>query len=182
MKIIQSTSGFTLIEIIIVITMIGILLSMGTIPYNYYMDRSRVERTIDQIAQEWVLAHNSVKNGVLTNDKSHNAHLYIELEKWANSIVIQSSTGWDSLRHSYKTIPLDFNIEIQSFSGVIFWSAIGVTYQISLPYGMGMFFTGAIGANPSFWSTGVTMIIWYPGATEESGRARKILLRPYFDN
>ena len=81
MKITQSTSGFTLMEMIIVITMIGILLSMGTIPYNYYMDRSRVERTIDQIAQEWVLAHNSVKNGVLTNDKSHNAHLYIELEK-----------------------------------------------------------------------------------------------------
>ena len=45
------------------------------------LERSRVERTIDQIAQEWVLAHNSVKNGVLTNDKSHNAHLYIELEK-----------------------------------------------------------------------------------------------------
>lgn len=161
--------------------MISILLSIGMIPYNYYMDRSRVERTIDQIAQEWVLAHNSVKNGVLTNDKNHNAHLYIELEKGSNSIIITSSTWGDSLRSLYKTISLDSNIEIQSFSGIILWS-MGVTYEISPPYGTGIFFTGAIGVNPSFWSTGITMIIWYPGATEESGRARKILLRPYFDN
>lgn len=167
---------------IIVITMIGILLSIGTIPYNYYMDRSRVERTIDQIAQEWVLAHNSVKNGVLTSDKNHNAHLYIELEKWSRSIKIESSTGGNLPRSPYKMIPLDSNIEIQSFSGITLGSATGITYEISPPYGTGMFFTGSIGDNPSFWSTGVTMIIGYPGATEESGRARKILLRPYYDN
>lgn len=53
-------------EMIIVITIIGILMSIVTLPYNYYMDRSRVERTIDSIAQEWMLAHNNVRNGVLT--------------------------------------------------------------------------------------------------------------------
>ncbi len=80
-------------EMIIVITIIGILMSIVTLPYNYYMDRSRVERTIDSIAQEWMLAHNNVRNGVLTVAKDHNAYLFVELEKGKDGITLWSSTG-----------------------------------------------------------------------------------------
>ncbi len=182
MKNSQNTSGFTLMEMIIVITIIGILMSIVTLPYNYYMDRSRVERTIDSIAQEWMLAHNNVRNGVLTVAKDHNAYLFVELEKGKDGITLWSSTGWDSPRTLYKTISFDRNIQIQDFSGISLGTATGITYEIMPPYGKWAFFTGALDQNPTFGSTGITMTIGYMGASEESGRARKILLRPYYDN
>lgn len=55
----------------IVIAMIMILMSIGMVPYGYYMDRAQVEKTIDGITQEWVLAHNSVRNGILYDRDHH---------------------------------------------------------------------------------------------------------------
>jgi prepilin-type N-terminal cleavage/methylation domain-containing protein len=54
-------SGFTLIEIMIVISMIAILLSTGIFPYSYYMERARVEKTVDKISQEWIIAHQNIR-------------------------------------------------------------------------------------------------------------------------
>lgn len=71
-----SHSGFTLVEIMIVITLVVILMGIALFPYDYYMDRSRVEKNIDMVAQEWILAHNDIKNGLLYDASSH-AHLYL---------------------------------------------------------------------------------------------------------
>lgn len=57
----KNTSGFTLIEMIIVIAIISILLGIGMFPYGYYMQRAYTERAADGIAQEWILAHKSIR-------------------------------------------------------------------------------------------------------------------------
>lgn len=67
-------------ELMIVISMMMILMSIGMIPYGIYMDRAQVEKTIDSISQEWVLAHNSVRNGILY-DGIHHGILFLKLEK-----------------------------------------------------------------------------------------------------
>lgn len=60
----KKTSGFTLIEIIVVITILMILLGIGLFPYGYYMQRAYTERAADGIAQEWVLAHKAIRSGI----------------------------------------------------------------------------------------------------------------------
>lgn len=157
------------------ITMIAILMGIALFPYGYYMDRSRVEKNIDSISQEWILAHNDVKNGILYDTGSH-AHLYLHFATGAESVDIYMSTGGTSPQKIYKTIPLDSNVRIQSFSGIELGSASGIIYHIEPPYGYGKFSTG--GTEISL--TGITMTIGYPGASLASGRARQILLRPYY--
>jgi prepilin-type N-terminal cleavage/methylation domain-containing protein len=43
----KKTSGFTLIEMIIVMAIISILLGIGMFPYGYYMQRAYTERAAD---------------------------------------------------------------------------------------------------------------------------------------
>lgn len=61
MYFLRNSSGFTLIELMIVIAMMAILIGSGIFPYAYYMDRARVEKTIDTISQEWIIAHQKIK-------------------------------------------------------------------------------------------------------------------------
>jgi len=147
-------SGFTLVELMIVISMIMILMGISLFPYNYYMDRARVEKNIDTISQEWILAHNDVKNGILYDTES-NAHLYVYLFTGSNQMDIYMSTGGASPQKLYKSVALDRGIEIQSFSGIDLGSATGVIYHIIPPYALGMYATGST----EYALTGITMTI-----------------------
>lgn len=104
--------GFTLVELMIVISMIIILMGITLFPYNYYMDRSRIEKDGDLIAQEWILAHNDVKNGLLYSPDAH-AHLYLTFQTGASSILLSVSTGGTSPDRPYKIIPLESKVVIQ---------------------------------------------------------------------
>ena len=55
------TSGFTLIEMIVVISIIMILLAISMFPYRFYMQRAYTERAADGLAQEWILAHKAIR-------------------------------------------------------------------------------------------------------------------------
>lgn len=72
----MNQKGFTLIELMIVISIIISLLAIGFFPYSYYMERAQVESTVDMISQEWILAHRAVRNGLLY-DTDHHANLEI---------------------------------------------------------------------------------------------------------
>ena len=72
-------SGFTLIELMIVMTIIIVLLGIGFFPYSYYMERARVEAAIDRVGQEWIIAHESVRNGKMTGGE--HTYTYIEMKK-----------------------------------------------------------------------------------------------------
>ncbi len=58
----KRTSGFTLIELIIVMAIIMILLGIAMFPYAYYMQRSYTERAADGLSQEWILAHKAIRS------------------------------------------------------------------------------------------------------------------------
>ncbi len=169
--------GFTLMELMIVISMMMILMSIGMIPYGIYMDRAQVEKTIDSISQEWVLAHNSVRNGILY-DGIHHGILFLKLEKWAKNIDILLASGSIVGNASvYKKISLESKIEILSFSGVD-QNISPFYYRIDPPYASGAFFSES---NTVLNSTGIILQIGYPWASLESWRARNILLRPYYN-
>ncbi len=101
----------------IVMAIIVILMSITLFPYNFYMQRSQVEKNIDSIAQEWILLHNDIKNGLLYDSNAH-AHLYLDFASGSEKIDIYESTGTNSPQRLYRTLTLDTGIEIQSFSGI----------------------------------------------------------------
>ena len=98
--------------------MMMILMSIGMIPYGYYMDRAQVEKTLDMVSQEWILAHNSVRNGILYDTNKH-ADLYIKFESGAKNIEILLASGSTfplTNTTNYKTLSLESKIEILTFS------------------------------------------------------------------
>lgn len=160
----------------IVLSMFLILFSISLFPYNFYMDRARVENSMDTIRQEWILMHQSIKNGLLYDNSSH-AHAYISLEKGKWEMDIYTSTGTMSPKKLYKSIPFDGSVEVIDFSGIELGSAQWVVYHIAPPMATGSFSTGSIEQS----LTGIILTIGYSWATLESRRARQVLLRPYYD-
>ncbi len=180
------SSWFTIVELLIVMCIIAILMSVVFIPYNYYMDRGRVEQTTNTIAQRWTLSHTDVRNGLL-----------FDMTTWknANELVSISSgaTKIDFYLLSGTTIPSNLPITVTSpdirFSDSVFFpknisilSITGVTlagdgksiwYFLQAPYGSGIFFTETTRS-----STWIILLIGYPGGTTANYRAREIYLAP----
>lgn len=178
-----------MIEMMIVIAIIVFLFSIALFPYNYYMERSYVERSIDSIGQEWILAHKDIRNGKMFDVAKHANMVLIfrkgsaELEQYLLSGSVlppmsdfsQETTNPDV--HPQTSLPLDSKIMILDFSGSNIQATDGILgYFIEAPYASGAFFTDN---TPMFSSTGIFLTIGYTGSTLESGRARKILLKPY---
>lgn len=67
-KIRHSRAGFTLIEMLVVLTIIGILMGISMFPYGVFMERARLSNSIDAISQGWILAHKEVRNGLEFSD------------------------------------------------------------------------------------------------------------------
>lgn len=163
----------------IVIAMMAILIGSGIFPYAYYMDRARVEKTIDTISQEWIIAHQKIKWWFIHPWTNSHANLYIEIEKWASNITFSTATGNTWERVIYKKYDFDDNIRILDFSGSIEPSTTNLIYHISPPFATWAFSTGSLW--DEFSLSGIIVTIGYPGSTHESYRTRDILLRPYFD-
>jgi type II secretory pathway pseudopilin PulG len=125
----------------IVITMIIILMSITLFPYSYYMDRARVEKNIDMIAQEWVLAHNDIRNGLLYSGSIY-AHLSLKFQKGSDTINILMSTGETASERPYRTITLDSGIEIIEIDGGSVGTGDLFIYRISPPSSRGEYSTG----------------------------------------
>lgn len=179
-----SGKGFTLIEMMIVITIILSLVGLVLFPYSYYMERAYVERSIDEVGQNWILAHKEIRNGKIFSG-SKNANTLLIFEKGSHEIK-KYFLSWNTIPDPIETstdiisansIILDSQIEILSFSGAwISESDTKVGYLIMAPFATGAFFTGS---NSPFSSTGIFLTIGYTGAELTAGRARQILLRPY---
>lgn len=78
----------------------------------------------------------------------------------------------------YHTLSLDGGTEIVGFTGSLPSDTTRVGYLITPPTGSGVFFTGTL-STQSAYLTGVEMIVGYKNAALETGRSRKVLLRPY---
>lgn len=114
-------SGFTLIEMVVVIAIIMTLLGLIFFPYGYYMQRAYVERTTDTIGQGWVLAHKDIRNG----------RLY-DIDKTANKVLIlrKGSTRIDTYLLSGSRLPdfstLDTNPDIKADTLIDFDSKVEI--------------------------------------------------------
>lgn len=64
----------------IVISIVIFLASLSFFPYAYYMKRSYVERSIDTLGQEWLIAHKDVRNGKLFSTDKH-ANIVLVFQK-----------------------------------------------------------------------------------------------------
>jgi prepilin-type N-terminal cleavage/methylation domain-containing protein len=161
-KNLSTSRGFTLIELVVVISIMVTLLSMGFFPFRYYAERAKLERNLDMLSQEWRAAQEEVKNGLLSdaNDSgSTQAHLFVTFEKGKSAIEIESASGATFSRKHYKTISLDRPIEILGFSGTASTNSI-VTYHISPPFATGGYM---LDTPPEITiSTGIIMLIGYP--------------------
>ncbi|MCB9805178.1 prepilin-type N-terminal cleavage/methylation domain-containing protein [Candidatus Peribacteria bacterium] len=61
----SSRSGFTLIEMMIVIAIIAILATLATAPYNYFSDKQRVRTQVARFEQLVSQAKSEASNGFL---------------------------------------------------------------------------------------------------------------------
>lgn len=174
-------NGFTLVEMMIAISIIVILTSIGFIPFSYYLDRARVEKNADTLGQEWLILHEDIRNWLLYNPidtLSLHAHLYATFQKDSEYIDIEVSTWALSPKKFYKRINLEKPLKILAFSG----SANGansVIYHLVPPHATWSYI---IDSNPETQiSTWIIIEIWYTNATLSSWRARQILLRPRYN-
>jgi prepilin-type N-terminal cleavage/methylation domain-containing protein len=72
---IRNTSGFTLIELMVVITIIGILFAGSYVPYDYYSRLSRIRLTEEKIHQTMEYARLLSQNGELFPGTTNNADI-----------------------------------------------------------------------------------------------------------
>ncbi len=173
----------------IVISIILFLVTFSLFPYSYYMKRSYVERSIDSLGQEWIMAHKDVRNGKLFSEEKH-AHIVLIFEKWTEWIG-EYLMSWATLPPigDFTRDPTNANIKFQKFSSFDthievhgfrgFTGSTSVTklgYLITAPYGSGVFFTDS---SSTFTSTGIFLTIGYTWGSLKTGHARELLLRPY---
>jgi prepilin-type N-terminal cleavage/methylation domain-containing protein len=189
----KKTSGFTLIEMIIVMSIIMILLGIGMFPYGYYMQRAYTERSADGLAQEWVLAHKSIRSWLEFDPLSgKHAHLFFVFEKGKSEIVsyiFSGSVNMNTFQYpnlanlsnpnikKYKTYPMENGIELLGFSGSLMNLGDRIGYMIFPPLWEGLFFTGI--SLPWITTQNARINIGYPWASIDTGRAKQLLLRTY---
>lgn len=174
----HTSRGFTLVELMIVIAMIALLLWSGIFPYSFYMERARVEKTLDKISQEWIIAHQDIRGWLLHEWTWSHAHMYVQAKEGDNFITFFTSTGWMSAKKEYKKYTFESKIQILELTGSIDSSSTEIIYHISPPFATGSFSTGWIDESFMTW---VILTIGYPWASRESRRARDMMLHPYFD-
>jgi type II secretory pathway pseudopilin PulG len=171
----------------IVISIVGILMSITLFPYRYYMQWAYVERATDSISQEWVLAHRAIRAGLQFDPIAQNKHARLFMVFQTGSTTIESyllsgstlpdlatfTTGNNITK--YKTLTLDDGVEILALTGSLYGSGGRVGYMISPPYGDGIFWNWSSSGSLS----DARIIVGYPWADKTSGRAREVLLRTY---
>ncbi len=173
----------------IVISIVIFLASLSFFPYAYYMKRSYVERSIDTLGQEWLIAHKDVRNGKLFSTDKH-ANIVLVFQKWApwiSAYLLSGSTlpALEDFRVNtsnanikfHKQFSFDSDIEVLGFRGFTGSQTLGkLGYLITAPHGSGAYFTGS---SIPFTLTGIFLTIGYTWASLETWRARELLLRPY---
>lgn len=76
-----SKRAFTLFELMIVLMIMALLFAIGLFPYVDVLERAALSNSVDLVAQEWILAHKKVRNGILfedvQNQDQEEKHAYI---------------------------------------------------------------------------------------------------------
>lgn len=181
-------------ELMIVIAIVGILMGISLLPYGTYMEQARLSNNADVVAQEWILAHKEVRNGIefvdsdATTPDSHAAIIF-EFDEEKNSIKkylqkFKNDDGTEKARNSdffttatfKKEIPFERNVKFLGTDLVATNNKEKFYYVIMPPYGKGSFYKSDYNLDSE-----ITKIIkiGYKDATDTSPRKKDILLREY---
>lgn len=85
---IRNKSGFTLIELMVVITIISILFVWSYVPYDYYSRLSKVHVSVNKVQQTLENTKIFSQNGQLFPWTTKNANTWLLLKKWAHTMNI----------------------------------------------------------------------------------------------
>ena len=156
----RTSRWFTLIELLIVITIIGILSIGSFVPYDYYSRVSRVRISVEKVHQTLEDARILSQNGQIFPGTTKNANIWLLFEKnspmitmFAFSGTTHSFTG-DTNTKIIKVIQLETGINITSLPANI------LLLEFTAPKGaMEIYKTTGTGANFDMgigWKTATT--------------------------
>ena len=117
-----ATQGFTLVELLVTIAIIGIVLAIGTQNFTQWQTKSRVEAQVKQMANDI----NDLRIRALTTKQRHSIELY------------------DSkyLLKSYSTQTYTTNAQMVANGTILSGGTKTVKYRLKSTSGSGTFFTG----------------------------------------
>lgn len=130
----KSTSGFTLVELMVVIS-IAVLVSVLTYaPYSYYSDLSRVRVSAEKIEQAFSEAKLSSSMGLSLPGTDFNADAYVVLQEGSGSVGLyaaRSGSGFASVSEFavLREIPLEKDVVVSDLPSPT------VTLKFSAPTG-----------------------------------------------
>ena len=113
--------AFTLIELLISMTIFFILVMVSYIPYNFYMNKVKVRNTIKEISQSLYEARNMAINW-MSNDYNRSVWLYVDVTN--NPLQIQFISYPYTFTWSQITNIISSDIEIIKTYDLIKWMEI----------------------------------------------------------
>ncbi|QFR38764.1 hypothetical protein A9Q91_00835 [Candidatus Gracilibacteria bacterium 28_42_T64] len=130
--------GFTVVELIIAITIFFMLSMASFVPYNYYVNKAKLKTTVKEISQSIYEARNMAINGVISSTGNVSIGIYFDNSEEENNKIHflsypYSFTGVDistsgSEIESIKTLVLQPGMQIDSIhgneNGLFFFQAI----------------------------------------------------------
>lgn len=117
---VRTNSGFTLIELMVVITIIGILFVGSYVPYDYYSRLSKVRISSERVHQALEDARILSQNGQLFPGTTKNANIGLLLQKGSHTInMLALLPGTHSFVEAdnakiIKTVSLEDGIDIST--------------------------------------------------------------------
>lgn len=127
----SNVHGFTLIEILIVILIIGIISFATYIPYAHHQKKTLVNQSVKELSQLINKTRNTAIHGIVSSD-AKNTHTYIELTPWESEVITYSL---EHDRDMYADIDLRQEEERISLpKGVFIHSVNGTSSSIILWY------------------------------------------------
>ncbi len=82
------STGFTLLELVVVISIMMILLVFSIAPYNYYADKARVRLSVERVEQ--MMNKAKLLAGTWYSSGTTNVDLVIRLKKWSSEVSLSS--------------------------------------------------------------------------------------------
>lgn len=147
----SKTSGFTLVELMVVIAIVSMLAVLTYAPYSYYSDIAKVRISAEKVEQTFSEAKLSSAMGLSVPGTDFNGDAYVVLEKGSGSLALfaaKARAGFaaPSEYQLLRSVPLEKDV---TFSDL---PAETVTIKFSAPSGASSAIDGT--GNPLVFSGG----------------------------